>query len=562
MSKDALKYSGYSLLVLALIGIIILNVTFINEKVKYHEFINDFIPQALEKNIFSFPIKKGHDLFDPKTNHKITKVYAPYGISLDAISQNPDLRVSRFRTKKQIPINSNALLYLPKPYLIAGSFHNEAYPHDTSYSIELFMDLIKSAAIDRDYAQKLLEITKDQLDNFYYEVKHFSYPLNGNRAYFSTRSQANTIVTNVKDYYEITKNKKWLKKKGIALAQGIIDYWLKGKVYLDKERQHFAFKWIADGSGKCFELMESYEDHDYFYDKIHDQLEAYKELQEKDDLSLPHFAKGFDYKKVLTKKNKSNLGLSYFYYYSDRLSKVSGYDTNSIYGPFNAFTDDFIPADHNLKLYKSLNDFIFLLNETEAEPVTIKKYSNIAKRLKESINKYLWDEEQGYFFEYNYKREDLRTKYGFLSSAYALWAEWFDIESSEDLEQLYKTFKYLKNNFKSKKGLYASNVETGIQWDKPYIWPIQQGMVIKGLMNYSKKLENLNPKKSKKFKKFALEMAYNFNNSNFQDWLKANGTSIKEKVTPEEETLFTGYATGENYTWNMATVLYFDSILN
>ena len=327
------------------------------------------------------------------------------------------------------------------------------------------------------------------------------------------------------------------------------------------KEKYFGFKWLAEGSGKCYELMESYKEHDFFYDKIREQLEVYKDLQEKEDLSLPHYAKGFDYDKVLSKRNRNNLGLSYFYYYSDRLSKVSGYDTNSIYGPFNAFTDDFIPADHNLKLYKSLTDFVYLLNKTKANTKTITKYSEIAQRLKESINKYLWDKDEAYFFEYNYKSKDLRTKYGFLSSGYALWAEWFDIENTEDLNKLFKVFRYIKNNFKSEKGLYASNVETGIQWDKPYIWPVQQGMVIKGLINYADKLENLNPKKSKKFRKFALEMAYKFNKTNFYDWLEAKGKSIKEKVTPEKETLFTGYATGENYTWNMATVLYFDALL-
>ena len=81
------------------------------------------------------------------------------------------------------------------------------------------MDLIKLKAIPSDYAQKLLQITKDQLDNFYYEVKNFNYPLNGNRAYFLTRSQANTIVTNVKDYYEITKDEKWLEKKESRLLK-------------------------------------------------------------------------------------------------------------------------------------------------------------------------------------------------------------------------------------------------------------------------------------------------------------------------------------------------------
>ena len=58
MNKDALKISGYSFLILAFIGVIVLNIAFLKEKSQYQKFINKFIPTALENNIFEFPIKK------------------------------------------------------------------------------------------------------------------------------------------------------------------------------------------------------------------------------------------------------------------------------------------------------------------------------------------------------------------------------------------------------------------------------------------------------------------------------------------------------------------------
>jgi neutral trehalase len=616
---------------IAIITVIALTITLIiningrrKDTDSYRKFTKEFIPKALEANIFSFPIRVDQDLYDPKTKQTITEVYAPTGTPTEKVSLNPAVKVVYFTDKNELELNSNALLYLPKPYLIAGSFHNEAYPHDTSYTIDMLLTLIKEGYISKtEKKTKYLNLIKDQLEDFAYEAKYYDYPLNGNRAYFIPRSQASTLVSNVKDYYEITQDKEWLKETGLPLAKNIVDYWTQEKVFLDDQQKYFGFKWFSAGEGQCYELMQSYAEHDYFYHKIRDQLAKYQALQANNPEDLPHYARGFDYSKVLTldntsvptlgsiedfdklksaakphkinnsdnpdklsmkenldqnSKTASNLennskkstdlenfskyNLTNFYYYSDRLSKVSGYDTNSIYGPFNAFAADFIPADHNLKLYKSITDLVSLLYDSGIDSGNeVSKYQKLADELKASLNKYLWDDEKGFYFEYDSANSKLRNEYGFISSAYALWAHIYDVNKPAELDKLAKTFSYITNNFNGAKGLWASNVETGIQWDKPYVWPVQQGMVVKGLIYYAHRLNDADIELAQQMYEFAVKVAAKYVDSNFNDWQAANGKSIKEKVTPDEETLFTGYATGENYTWNMATVMYFDHIM-
>lgn len=173
----------------------------------------------------------------------------------------------------------------------------------------------------------------------------------------------------------------------------------------------------------------------------------------------------------------------------------SGWDfTSRFYNRCN----EFLPVDLNIYLYKYEKDFskIFKhLGNTEE----INKWDKISKTRMKRINKYLWNGNEGFFFDYNYKHEKMSD---FLSLAgfTPLWAE---LATKEQAEKMVKKLKYFETNaglvITAKKSLapkvdltniperYRFAVEDVLrpkQWDYPYIWPPLEYLTVIGLLKY------------------------------------------------------------------------------
>lgn len=581
------------------------------KELSFNNFVSKFTQNAIFQNRWSFPINSEEEIKDPKTEELPTILLPSYVNREQAISKGnvyigflPKIMTDENGITRILdPIEPDTLIWLPKPYIVAGSFHKELYPHDTSVVLWELLDLIKSKKLKG--SSKYLNIVRDQLDNFAFEIENFGYPLNGNRGYQATRSQTNNIPTNVLDYFLETKDIEWLKNKGLPIAESIFNYWT-SKTAEILTPAGAGYRWIAHGEGPCIEVTSSHEEHNFYYFQV---LKDLAELSLIHDLERPDYAQGFDYSKVvkavpktklktdlLVADNRVNFGPnikayyldnepvleylnSYYrltpeYYLSDRASRTSGYDTNHLYGPFNSFTYDFIPLDHNLLLYKHAKDIskMYSLVE-EKEKSTI--FDNKAKALKEVIMKILWDEETGMFYEYDSVNKKLRKTYPFASSGYALWAGIFNAAEEEDKNKLIRLVNFLVENLEGPEGFYASAVSTGLHWDKPYTWPVHQGYIVGGLRYYARDLQDIGDYETSKYlSEIADRISIKYLLANYSDWLDSKGTKIGEKVAPSEENLLTGYASGSNYTWSLTTVMYlynnlstdarkaFDSLVN
>ncbi|MBI1858179.1 MAG: hypothetical protein HYR97_03595 [Candidatus Melainabacteria bacterium] len=565
------------------------------ENLELEYFINSFTEKAFSQNIASFPISDIKKILDPKTN-EVPKILIPKDTKEDEAVTNklaqveylPNVSKDEDGIKRITShVSPNAIIWLPKPYLIAGSFHTETYPHDTSFTLWGILELIKTSSI-KDKT-KFIDIVKDQLENFIFQINTLGFPLNGNRGYFITRSQTNIIPSNVLEFYKATNDKKWLEEKGVLLAESIFNYWT-NKIAEIKTKGEVGYRWIAHGNGPCSEVLDSHGAHNFYYFKVLKVLAEYLFIH---DLEKPDFAKGFNYTRVIeampedkieasklkkakeyTDNNDKNSEFFYyenepiiklmgsyyrltsFYYLNDRASRVSGYDTNHLYGPFNSFTYDFIPVDHNLILYKSANDLSEMFHITENKDKA-KEYAKKANELKKMILKVLWSENQKMFFEYDSKTKTNRTGYPFASAGYAFWAHFFDINKKSEKDMLIEMVKYMEKNLEGPLGFYASGIETGLHWDKPYTWPIQQGYIIGGLRAYAKELQDKQDfEHSRYLANVADRISLKYLLANYSDWLKNQGKEIGEKVIQGKENLLTGYATGSNYTWNLIAVMY------
>lgn len=576
------------------------------QELSFKFFISNFVCDALSRNLLSFPITKLEEITDPKTK-QIPDILAPDSLEKKEVIQIKGINVKSFPSLKEDElgikriidkVDGNALIWLPYPYIIAGNFHKEMYPHDTSAVLWALLEQIKEGKAKSP--KESLELVKNQLENFYSQVKNFGFPLNGNRGYYLERSQTNIIPTNVLQYFNLTNDKVFLREIGLPLAESIFTYWTNKQAEIHTPYET-GYRWISHGNGPCQEIMESHDAHNYYYFKVLQTLVKFLNLP---DIDRPIYAKGFDYKRVIeeidvekikeykkvNKLIKQNIddktGLTeaflltpnvyepiikvkekYYkltneYYRNDRASRVSGYDTNHLYGPFNAFTYDFIPVDHNVLLYKHAKD-IAKMHKILGNNLKSQEFLNKANQLKELVIKLLWDENLGMFFDYNSKTKKLRTEYPFLSAAYVLWAEMLDIKNQADKRKLIRLVDFLEENFEGSTGLYASTTETGLHWDKPYVWPVQQQYIVYGLRQYSKQLrEDKNNNLANHLEEIADRISIKYLIANYSDWLNSNGTKIGEKVIPKEETLLTGYSNGSNYTWNLACVSYLYNTLS
>ncbi len=159
----------------------------------------------------------------------------------------------------------------------------------------------------------------------------------------------------------------------------------------------------------------------------------------------------------------------------------SGWDMTS---RFDERCLDFLPIDLNSLLFKyelDLSEIYKTLKNKSKELF----YSSEAKKRKETMNNLMWNEEEGSFFDYDYKNKK-QSKFYSIASFYPLWA-------GLAKETQAKKMKNKISLLECKGGLANTQKEklsnTCKQWDYPNGWSNQQEIVVKGLLNYGFKRE-------------------------------------------------------------------------
>jgi alpha,alpha-trehalase len=151
-----------------------------------------------------------------------------------------------------------------------------------------------------------------------------------------------------------------------------------------------------------------------------------------------------------------------------------------------------------------------------------RKWSRLAEERKAKINQYLWDEQRGMFFDYNFAKQQ-RSTYDYITAFLPLWA---GLATPEQAQAVVKNISI----FERPGGLVMSPTETGGQWDYPYAWAPNQLLADEGLRRYG-------------FNEVADRVSYEFLSTVLENF-RRDGT-IREKynaVTRSSETAVTaGY---------------------
>ena len=154
----------------------------------------------------------------------------------------------------------------------------------------------------------------------------------------------------------------------------------------------------------------------------------------------------------------------------------SGWDTTS---RFSEHCLDYLPIDLNVCLYKYETDLAAFYKNLKRKKKEQYYLQQAAKR-KHMIDALMWQEDKGFFFDYNYKKKQPGPFYS-LAGFYPLWAKLASQEQAEQLRSKLPFFEYEGGLVTSQK---KDLLKPQRQWDYPNGWANLHWIVVQGLVNY------------------------------------------------------------------------------
>jgi alpha,alpha-trehalase len=374
-------------------------------------------------------------------------------------------------------IQPPGLLYLEHPYVVPGGRFNEMYGWDSYFIIR---GLLRAGR---------LELARGMVENLLFEVEHYGAVLNANRTYYLTRSQPPFLSSMVVDVYRAAQR---------SSGAGVLDRpWLE-RAYADIEKDHDMWtrephlagktglsRYYDFGNGPAPEAVQ---DETGFYRKV--SLYLLLHPAEADDYLVEtrpdatQAQTGSVYSLRVCDDNATEpkrcepsrqFTLSTNYYKGDRSMRESGFDVSFRFGPFGAATHHFAPVCLNSLLYKTEKDLAQISTWLGHSRDTA-KWNRLAQDRQQSINRYLWNQAEGMFFDLNFETGRMST-YRYASTFYPLWVGLATPEQAKAVISNLKTFEH-------DGGIAMSTEETGAQWDLPYGWGNIHMLAVEGLRRY------------------------------------------------------------------------------
>ncbi len=332
------------------------------------------------------------------------------------------------------PNHISSLIPLPFSYVVPGGRFREIYYWDSYFTM---LGLRHSGRID---------VIRDMIKNFAWQLEQFDHIPNGNRSYFLSRSQPPFFSLMVTLLAEVAGEEIYTDYLPHLLRE--YSFWMDG----------------SENHSNSFRRIVKVGDDQY--------LNRYY-----DDSNTPRAESWAEDVKLIQAENIETIDS----YQNLRAACESGWDFSSRWlakenDLRSIRTMDIIPVDLNALLYmleKTIAKSFKLLGEQiETEEFEIK-----ANRRVELMHTWLWNEEEGIFTDVIFHDK----KYGIPSLAimYPLFA---GIATQHQGE---RSIQFLADHFLRPGGWVTSNQYTGQQWDAPNGWAPLQWITYIALKNYS-----------------------------------------------------------------------------
>ena len=347
-------------------------------------------------------------------------------------------------------IRDHGLLYLPRPYVVPGGRFNEMYGWD-SYFIEV--GLLRDGQ---------LELAKDIVDNFLYEIREYGQVLNANRTYYLSRSQPPFLTEMILEIFRRTHDLRWL-EQSLPAIEKYYAYWVSAP--------HFTagtgLSLYRDlGAGPAPEVVASEIDA-----RGRNEYELIREY------FRTHQLAGYDAGQLYDRARDE---LTAQFYLGDRSMRESGFDPSNRFGPFGADCIEYNPVCLNSLLYlmeTQMGDILVTTGHRQNSA----RWRQRARERAERINRQMWDEGKGLYFDYNFVTGHVH-EYPFLTTFYPLWA---GLATKEQAGRVVKNLPL----FERAGGLQTSTHHSGDQWDAPFGWAPLQWIAVEGLRRYGYQTE-------------------------------------------------------------------------
>ena len=404
----------------------------------------DLIPNGRMKQI-----KKRYELLknDPNFDLQefVSRNFSPYTYSNDEYHSNPDhtprehIRELWGVLERRNRLDRGSLIAIPYPYIVPGGRFTAQFYWDSYFTM-------LGLAADGRWG-----MVENMLRNCTYMIRKFGFIPNGNRTYYLSRSQPPFLSHMVK-LMAGHRSRKLTLLEHLPYLLSEYRFWTKGRRTLTKLDEAAALRRIVrmpDGT-----MMGR-----YFDNKKTPRPESLRE----------------DLETAATHDNAEKL------YVDLRAAAESGWDFSSRWmrDPHDistVHTTDIVPVDLNCLLYH-LESTIAETYQLMYQPLLARKFFRLADRRKAAINKYMWDEKEQFFVDYDF-RTGKRTGRVTIAGVFPLYTK------VATQAQAKMVADRIEKDFLQDGGVVTTLTETEQQWDWPNGWAPMQWVTIQGLREY------------------------------------------------------------------------------
>ncbi|MEJ2110446.1 MAG: trehalase family glycosidase [Acidobacteriota bacterium] len=350
------------------------------------------------------------------------------------------------------------------PFVVPGGRFNEMYGWDSYFEA---LGLIRDGYV---------QLAKAMVDNFVYQITHYGKILNANRTYYLTRSQPPFLTSMALAVYEeLPKNpssKQWLENVFRCSIKEYHQVWMNEDHLTDTGLSRY----FGTGLGPPPEVEPGHFDPVYTqYSKEYGiDVKTFEEKYKEGIIDLPELNRFFVH---------------------DRATRESGHDTTYRWNWDGDRCADFVTVDLNSLLFKIETDiaetiekeFDGALSMTDGSVENSPEWKQRAEKRKRLMTQYLWDDDRGMFFDYDYKIRKSRHAYVSATTFYPLWAGLASEEQASAIIARALPALEMPGGISASSEKSLESVETRPsqrQWDYPNGWAPHQMLVWQGLTDY------------------------------------------------------------------------------
>ncbi|HMR89748.1 MAG TPA: alpha,alpha-trehalase TreF [Saprospiraceae bacterium] len=336
-----------------------------------------------------------------------------------------------------VHIAGSSLISLPYKYVVPGGRFNEIYYWDSYFTM---LGLRVAGKYD---------LIESMIDNFAYLISEIGFIPNGNRSYFLSRSQPPFFAMMVALLVEIKGNDVYAKY--LNVLQKEYDFWMDGRNKISD---------INTVKNHVVRVGEN-----QYLNRYWDQLATPRSEMYRDDVHLASHSHREQEALYSDLRGACESGWDFSSRWCERPLELDSIKTSSI-----------LPVDLNCLMYNlevTLSKAYAYVGQ-QKQSFSFEEMAEIRKAL---IQKYFWNEEDGYYFDYQFKD---KVNTGSITAA-GIFPLAFGIADDANGKQC---LRYLREHLLAEGGILTTTIESGQQWDAPNGWAPLQWMAFRAALNY------------------------------------------------------------------------------